>query len=237
MGYPQLCHILHIYIYTYMWSAGGTHHIFADPFGDVFARRRSWSADAMCRSFGHRCRRVSWRLIACLVFDVPTWQSTHFFKYMNSLTKDLGFCGTNTISNLFELNFTYLLDMSHEIQQFPIKRPYLLASTCTLHVPFFRCLEKGHNVSTESLDFSRCQETTQTLGLGCNGILTKDSGVFQLDFLRTGHCGEVVNPQIQKAADLWTSIIFCFCSDFSHVIESWSMVSDGKLDKNWDFMF
>lgn len=43
-----------------------------------------------------------------------------------------------------------------------------------------------------------CQETSQTLGLGCNGILTKDSGVFQLDFLRTGHCGEVVNPQIQK---------------------------------------
>lgn len=43
-----------------------------------------------------------------------------------------------------------------------------------------------------------CQETTQTLGLGCNGILTKDSGVFQLDFLRTGQCGEVVNPQIKK---------------------------------------
>lgn len=43
-----------------------------------------------------------------------------------------------------------------------------------------------------------CQETAATLGKGCSATLTKDSGVFQLDFLRTGNTGGVVNPQIEK---------------------------------------
>ena len=97
------------------------------------------------------------------------------------------FCGTNTNSNLFE--------MSHEI--LPLKT--VISTNITLQCPEVDALKTGLTKRHGSPCF-RCQETTQTLGLGCNGILTKDSGVFQLDFLRTGQCGEVVNPQIKKAA-------------------------------------
>jgi len=41
-----------------------------------------------------------------------------------------------------------------------------------------------------------CQETTATLGKGCDAFATGPSGVFQLDFMRTSNTGNKVNPQI-----------------------------------------
>ena len=189
-----------------MWSAGGTHHIFADPFGDVFARRRSWSADAMCRSFGHCCRRVSWRLIACLVFGVPTQQSTHFFKYCTSIHSQKNWILRN--KHNFNSFWTW---PSRKMRFWNPTVSHKKAISTNINGRFMSLFFDAKNRGTfrRSPWKSRCQETSQTLGLGCNGILTKDSGVFQLDFLRTGHCGEVVNPQIQKS---------CWFVNFDHFL-------------------
>lgn len=59
-----------------------------------------------------------------------------------------------------------------------------------------------------------CQETTETLGKGCNAFATKDSGVFQLDFLRTGNTGKVVNPQIEADGGIMNLCISGFGAGF-----------------------
>lgn len=55
-----------------------------------------------------------------------------------------------------------------------------------------------------------CQETLSSEGKGCDAYATKDSGVFQLDFLRSGQIGVRVRPQIEKDGGIMNLCISAF---------------------------
>ena len=59
-----------------------------------------------------------------------------------------------------------------------------------------------------------CQETLSSEGKGCDAYATKDSGVFQLDFLRSGQIGVRVRPQIEKDGGIMNLCISAFGAGF-----------------------
>lgn len=58
------------------------------------------------------------------------------------------------------------------------------------------------------------QETLSSEGKGCDAYATKDSGVFQLDFLRSGQIGVRVRPQIEKDGGIMNLCISAFAAGF-----------------------